>query len=185
MGINLWEKSPRSVRYNQAFELAEEALSLKLKPVAILVQPERKFLQRLLRSHLFSLYQLHRVTFVPDGIEWIRPIPIKNKDDLFPPPTSARYDLFDAAQPGVGGGGKSFPWEFLNNYTFTRPTLVAGGITPENVQLLLKHVRPYGIDVASGVEDAPGIKNPRKIELLCERVIQVLTHEPVRVGEKS
>ena len=75
--------------------------------------------------------------------------------------------LFDSKG---GGSGKRFDWSLLAAYPRTKPFLLAGGITPENVAEAINTVRPDAIDVASGVESSPGIKDPRKLELLLKRV---------------
>ncbi len=75
--------------------------------------------------------------------------------------------LFDSEG---GGTGRVFDWSLLANYPRTKPFLLAGGITPDNAALAISIVRPDGIDVSSGVESSPGIKDPEKLRLLLERV---------------
>lgn len=84
---------------------------------------------------------------------------------LSPPPTEERPALLDV---GGGGSGRSFDWSLLGA---TPPafTWIAGGIRPDNVEALLAH-RPHGIDLASGVESAPGVKDPTKLEALFSRI---------------
>lgn len=81
--------------------------------------------------------------------------------------TSAEWILFDSKG---GGRGRRFDWTLLAAYPRTQPFLLAGGITPENVAAAISRVRPDAIDVASGVESSPGIKDPEKLRLLFERV---------------
>lgn len=71
--------------------------------------------------------------------------------------------LLDAAQSGYGGGGKTFDWRLARRIAKERPILLAGGLDPTNVCRAVKEVRPLGVDVASGVERAPGIKDERKV----------------------
>lgn len=75
-------------------------------------------------------------------------------------PAAAAF-LLDAYVPGVAGGtGRSFPWELASEARrFEKPVIVAGGLTPENVALCIRTTMPYGVDVASGVESAPGRKD--------------------------
>jgi len=80
---------------------------------------------------------------------------------------AAEWLLFDS--PG-GGTGKRFDWSLLNLYSRTKPFLLAGGITPDNVGAAISLVRPDAIDLASGVESAPGIKDHAKLERLFERI---------------
>jgi phosphoribosylanthranilate isomerase len=79
-------------------------------------------------------------------------------------PTAAAF-LLDAYVPGVPGGtGQRFPWELaVAAKRFGRPMIVAGGLTPENVAQCIAQTRPYGVDVSSGVESAPGKKDTQKV----------------------
>lgn len=76
--------------------------------------------------------------------------------------------LFDAFDGETGGTGKTFPWEILTDAQLRAAVpegrlVLAGGLTPENVALALETVRPYAVDVSSGVESAPGIKDRDKL----------------------
>lgn len=74
---------------------------------------------------------------------------------------TARYFLCDAAADGYGGSGRLAPWELLAGAR--RPFLLAGGLVPENVAAAIAAVRPEGVDVASGVESRPGVKDAAKL----------------------
>lgn len=72
--------------------------------------------------------------------------------------------LADAPAPGYGGGGKVFDWRQLPAASVRRlPLVLAGGLTADNVGQAIRSVRPFAVDVSSGVEDAPGVKNVRKM----------------------
>ena len=72
--------------------------------------------------------------------------------------------LLDSHAPGLPGGtGQAFDWNRVPR--LGRPLVLAGGLTPDNVRAAVERVRPWAVDVSSGVEDAPGIKNAGKIEL--------------------
>jgi phosphoribosylanthranilate isomerase len=72
--------------------------------------------------------------------------------------------LVDARVPGqFGGTGKTAPWHLLADYRPGVPLILAGGLTPENVAEAVRTVRPYAVDVAGGVESAPGRKDPDKV----------------------
>ena len=72
--------------------------------------------------------------------------------------------LIDAHVPGqFGGTGQTAPWELLAGFDPGVPVILAGGLTPENVAEAIRIVRPYGVDVAGGVESSPGRKDPDKI----------------------
>ena len=66
---------------------------------------------------------------------------------------------------GLGGTGKKFNWDLaVAAQRFGKPIFLAGGLTPENVADAVRQVRPFGVDVSSGVESAPGKKDPAKMK---------------------
>jgi phosphoribosylanthranilate isomerase len=78
---------------------------------------------------------------------------------------TAAYDceacLLEAPIPGaLGGGGVAFDWDRIRGGIAGRRIILAGGLTPENVALAIRTVHPYAVDVSSGVESSPGIKDP-------------------------
>ena len=85
-------------------------------------------------------------------------------------PERAARDFADAAAllldshraGGVGGTGQTFDWGGIPRMPL--PLVLAGGLTPENVRRAVQQVRPWAVDVSSGVEDAPGEKNPEKMQ---------------------
>ncbi len=70
----------------------------------------------------------------------------------------------------LGGGGMPFPWELAVPFARIRPSVLAGGLTPENVAGAIGVVRPWMVDVSSGVESAPGIKDPSRVGAFVEAV---------------
>jgi phosphoribosylanthranilate isomerase len=87
---------------------------------------------------------------------------------------SAEWFLFDTYEERrAGGTGRRFDWSLLAMYGRTKPFLLAGGITPDNVAAAVSLVRPDAIDIASGVEAEPGIKDVAKIETLFERMRRI------------
>ena len=71
--------------------------------------------------------------------------------------------LLDAPGPGYGGTGQTFDWEIAVEAAASVPVVLAGGLTPENVAEAIRVVRPWGVDVASGVESSPGVKDADKL----------------------
>jgi len=78
--------------------------------------------------------------------------------------------LLDAYSPDVRGGtGRTFEWSLATELAKKRPIIIAGGLTPENVLDAVRVVRPYAVDVASGVEKEPGRKDHEKLERFIRR----------------
>ena len=77
-------------------------------------------------------------------------------------PSAYLLDAFDPDRPG--GTGKTFDWNAARDASRYGPIILAGGLTPENVGRAIREVRPFAVDVASGVESAPGIKDPAKLQ---------------------
>src|SRR5262249_44763836 len=78
--------------------------------------------------------------------------------------------LLDGHAPGLHGGtGRTAPWGLLANFRPGVPIVLAGGLTPDNVAEAIRTVRPYAVDVASGVESAPGVKCPDKVRAFLEQ----------------
>jgi phosphoribosylanthranilate isomerase len=71
------------------------------------------------------------------------------------------YHMLDT---GRGGSGRSWDWRLIAQRHSPVPVILAGGLTPENVAEGIEAVKPWAVDVASGVESAPGIKDPAKVE---------------------
>ena len=79
--------------------------------------------------------------------------------------------LVDAHVPGqYGGTGQVAPWHLLVDFDPGVPLILAGGLTPENVAEAIRIVRPYAVDVASGVESSPGKKDPDKMRRFIDAV---------------
>lgn len=91
------------------------------------------------------------------------------------PPTaahpSAEWMLFDTYdERRIGGTGRRFDWSLLAMYPRNKPFFLSGGLTPENVAAAISLARPDGIDISSGVEAEPGVKDHSKVEQLFQRV---------------
>jgi phosphoribosylanthranilate isomerase len=76
--------------------------------------------------------------------------------------------LLDSHRRGeIGGSGKTFDWDAISASlaSLDRPVILAGGLTPANVRQAVREVRPWAVDVSSGIEDAPGMKNVAKMQI--------------------
>jgi phosphoribosylanthranilate isomerase len=81
------------------------------------------------------------------------------------------FHLLDAHHPELRGGtGSTFEWDLVHRRHSGVPLILSGGLTPENVGAAIAAVRPFAVDVASGTELAPGVKDPRKIQAFAAAV---------------
>lgn len=89
----------------------------------------------------------------------------------------------DSFQPGkLGGSGRTFPWELaVQAKGFSLPIILSGGLTPDNLQSAIMQVKPYGVDISSGIEDRPGKKNPA----LMKQVIDIVKRPPFKSSSHS
>ncbi len=89
------------------------------------------------------------------------------------------FHLLDAYAPGVPGGtGETFAWELTRVHPRDRPLLLSGGLTPDNVAEAIGVVRPFAVDVASGVETSPGVKDHARMAAFAEAVRATAAADP-------
>ncbi len=81
--------------------------------------------------------------------------------------------LLDTPSRGYGGSGEPFDWSLAEGVSDVAPVVLAGGLTPENVGAAIRAVRPWAVDVASGVESSPGVKNPGRMARFVSAVREV------------
>lgn len=168
LGLNLWPRSPRALAMAQAKDIAA-AVRVRypsVKIVMLQVSPERKALARAVAMVNPDWLQIHG-EWNDDGefagVPVVRAFSVAVPDDL-KPLASWPHDpvLLDAKVEGKAGGtGVRVPEELL--LPLKRPYWLAGGLTPENVAAAIERLRPAGVDTASGVEIAPGKKDPEKM----------------------
>ena len=85
--------------------------------------------------------------------------------------------LLDTYVKGVKGGtGSRFDWSLVESLAIDRPIILAGGLSPDNIREALSAVSPFAVDVNSGVEDRPGVKNHLRLSELVEKVAEVDYH---------
>lgn len=94
---------------------------------------------------------------LPHHVALIKALRIHSPADLA---QADSYDVQALLVDGEGGGGQPFDWSILAGWVSPRPLIVAGGLTPHNVRDAIARLKPYAVDVASGVEARPGQKDP-------------------------
>ena len=94
-------------------------------------------------------------------------------------PFHTDYHLLDSHVPGRrGGSGETFEWELARAHRGPAPVILSGGLNPENVAEAIRVVRPFAVDVASGVEAKPGRKDARKLEAFSKEVAGAHVRRP-------
>jgi phosphoribosylanthranilate isomerase len=84
-----------------------------------------------------------------------------------------RAFVLDAPSAGFGGSGATFDWALAREAAERATVILAGGLTPENVRDAIRAVQPYAVDVASGVESSPGVKDAAKLARFIARAKEI------------
>jgi len=164
VGLNFWPGSRRHVAVAVARAIAA-ALPPGVIKVGVFVNAPAGEIEATAAEVGLELVQLHgdeSVAFCrPFAARAIRAVRVAVADDLSVlADHPAALFLLDAHAPGYGGTGRTVDWGLAAAaHAHGRPFFLAGGLTPENVAEAARAVRPFGVDVAGGVESAPGIKD--------------------------
>ena len=155
LGFVMWPKSPRYVNASRVQELLT-AMPPAITPVGVLVTPTDDEIDAA-RAAGVRVVQIHgNPASLPDGDVWIARS-VDDDVDGFPLHFTIVLDAHDPERHG--GTGQTIDWERAAAIAARRRVLLAGGLTPHNVASAIRQVRPHGVDVASGIEDRPGIKS--------------------------
>lgn len=166
VGFVLWHKSPRFVTLTQAHELARR-LPRGVIPSGVMVAPRYEDAAMAVGTIGLGELQLHgvadpepfRALGVP--IVWVAPLTA----DAAPVAPRGTLLMVDAADPERHGGtGTTVDWSQAGELARGNRLILAGGLTPENVHRAIAQVRPYGVDVSSGIELSPGVKSAGRIQ---------------------
>jgi len=182
LGFNFHEKSPRCIAPADAWKIIRKLPAL-LSTVGIFVNWDAASVLALAKSLQLSAVQLHGDESVAVTAACARHIPVIKAfraDAKFSAAQIRFHDaalsfLLDAATPDMnsasfGGTGRLADWGLAKRLATKYPVLLAGGLTPENVAEAILTVRPYAVDVASGVESSPGKKDPAKLRAFFDAV---------------
>jgi phosphoribosylanthranilate isomerase len=176
IGLMFYEKSPRHISLALAAEIARAVSPFVLK-VGVFVNPEEALVSRAIAECGLSVLQFHGdepSDFCTQfGLMSLKAIRVQNAESLGAL-ENFQTDAFllDAhSKSGLGGTGEKFNWDLaLAAQKFGKPIFLAGGLTPENVADAVKQVRPFAVDVSSGVESAPGKKDAAKVRAFIQAV---------------
>lgn len=168
IGFVFYPPSPRAICFDRAAELVA-LLPPFVTSVGLFVNPGAAFVSEALSRVPLQLLQFHGDESDADcarhGRPWIKAARMRPGVDLLEFSTlhpGARGILLDAFVDGYGGGGKAFDWSLIPP-AFGRPLILSGGLDADNVGEAVRRVRPWAVDVSSGVESAKGIKDAAKI----------------------
>ncbi len=168
IGLVFYPPSPRHVELAQAATLAS-LIPPFVTTVGLFVNADEAQVRRVLDAVPLQLLQFHgdesEAECARFGRSWIKAARMRPGVDLLEFAAchpGARGILVDAFVDGYGGGGKVFDWSLIPD-GFDRPLVLSGGLTPDNVSEAVRRVRPWAVDVSSGVESAKGIKDARLI----------------------
>ena len=172
LGFNFW---PRSKRYVSPADA--RAIVRRLPPlvtaVGVFVDPTRDEVLRAFDATGVVMAQLHGDE-TPELCASL-PLPVLKAirvADARSLAALASYEVrgfvLDAPSAGYGGSGKTFDWSLVAEVAREMPVVLAGGLGPENVAAAVRTVRPWAVDVASGVESAPGVKDEEKMRLFID-----------------
>jgi len=174
LGFVFYAKSPRSVTLEQAREIIA-SLPDGITKVGVFVDEQPDRIKEIVSLVGLDVIQLHG-SESPDDCKIYdkvyKAIRIKDLSDL---EQLAKYNvlayLLDTYSPDEHGGtGKTFNWDIAVQAKKYGNIILAGGLNPDNIEAAIKHVKPYGIDVSSGVEGSiKGIKDHSKLKLFIER----------------
>jgi phosphoribosylanthranilate isomerase len=169
LGFVFYEKSPRHVTLASAAALLRE-LPPFVQSVGLFVNAEPAFIESVLQAVPLDLLQFHGDETPADcarfGRPYIKAVRVNRETDLLKCAAdfaAASGLLLDAWVPGVPGGtGERFDWTLIPA-NLPKPVILSGGLTPGNVAEAVQRVRPWAVDVSSGVEVTKGIKDAHKI----------------------
>ncbi len=176
VGFIFYSKSKRYITPQKAAELGECIQDPKIKKIGIFVGSsisEIKETVHTARLDMVQIYESDLFEEVHNFIPVIRAYRIKDKHDIETIPDCPEGDLIllDSFHPTAAGGtGHVFNWNYLKKFPYLSKTLIAGGINIKNIELLLEELSPFGIDLSSGIEDAPGKKSGEKMRVLAEKI---------------
>lgn len=163
VGLNFWKPGKRYVTPERA---AEIAAGVKVKKVGVFVDEEISTMLEIARAVGLDALQLHGAE-TPEYVRQLAPHEIwkavKMSGTVAWPSWGVKTFLLDSPGALPGGTGATFEWSLAAAAKAHGRVILAGGLNPENVAEAIRSVRPWGVDVASGVEVSPGRKDHSKI----------------------
>jgi phosphoribosylanthranilate isomerase len=179
LGMILWPGSARRCRRAVAAEIAA-VHRRHVQITGVFVNPTLDTVVRAAEEIGLTMLQFHGdegPAFCAEaarrtGCRVIKAARVQSRADIQAlSPFHPDFHLLDSYLPGVPGGtGETFAWELARRHRGRVPLILSGGLTAENVEEAIDVVRPYAVDVASGTEESPGIKDPARLEAFAAAV---------------
>ncbi len=171
LGFVFWPDSPRFIDPESARAIVA-TLPPAVIPVGVFVNQSREYVNEVAAKVSLGAVQLHGDESVEYARAMTRPVlkavalaeASEEAIDAWPLETMMLLDVHDPVRRG--GTGRIVDWGRASTVARRRPVILAGGLTPENVGEAIGRVGPSGIDVSSGVERSPGLKDPDKLKAL-------------------
>jgi phosphoribosylanthranilate isomerase len=164
LGFVFWPGSPRAISPHRAARMIH-ALPPFVVPVGVFVDPDAAMLADCLEAGIQVAQIVGAIPALPPGMRLLRAVTLAaDGGGITPSVPGDTPVLVDAHDPvRRGGTGQAIDWREVAAIARTRPVILAGGLRPENVGEAITLARPAGVDVSSGVEAAPGVKDHRKM----------------------
>jgi phosphoribosylanthranilate isomerase len=180
LGMILWRESPRACSLEEAGRITR-VMRRKVELTGVFVNERLARVVEIADVLGLTMVQLHGdegPSFCSEiarrtGAKVVKAVRVRTRGDVTSlEPFHTDFHLLD------GGGGESFAWDLVRERPKGPPLILAGGLTPANVGEAVETVRPFGVDVASGTESTPGVKDPELVRAFNAAVEAV---EPIEV----
>jgi phosphoribosylanthranilate isomerase len=194
VGLNFWPGSPRRCEPADAAEIAA-ALKRRAEVVGVFVNAPLDEVTRTAEEVGLTMLQMHGdegPAFCAEaarrtGCKVIKAVRVRSGADIQALSSfHTDYHLLDSYSRGIpGGSGETFAWEIARGHRGSTPMILSGGLNADNVAEAIAVVRPFAVDVASGVEHGPGRKDPDKLRAFAAAVASTVPAQPAAPAQPT
>ena len=169
LGFVFWPKSPRVIDAGLAAAISDQ-LPPHVSTVGVFVDQPLDDVRRVAETARLAAVQLHGTEPLDYTRRLLQPVIkampvvdgfVPESLDAIPGEITVLLDAHDPIRRG--GTGRTIDWTLARKAAARRPIFLSGGLTPENIRDAVAQVRPYGVDLSSGVESSPGVKDPDRL----------------------
>jgi phosphoribosylanthranilate isomerase len=189
VGFVFWPGSPRWIDPMRAQAIASR-LPPFVTPVGVFVNQPADYLNDVAAAVGLGVVQLHGDESIEFAATLNRPVlkamtlaTVDAAIDRWPPETMVLLDAHDPVRRG--GTGRTIDWARAASVAARRPIVLAGGLNPDNAAEAIERVRPYGIDVSSGVEVTPGVKDHGRLQRLFDSIRELRSRQSPRSPQRT